>query len=82
MDKALEAINLVWYNYDTNYDDVIDKEEASRFFVEVAQNHPRLTGIPDFETSFTTIDTNADGLISKNELLGWLINYIVPEETA
>jgi Ca2+-binding EF-hand superfamily protein len=67
-----ERYNQIWAAYDKDGDNKLNKEEFTALYNEVLVSSDKLTGLPDLETSFTAIDVNKDGLLTREELTVFL----------
>ena len=83
LDKALKFyIDQIWSKFDSDYNDVLDKQEASRFFdefiEEMSWRPPKSIGQPEqwkqtvIENIFEQVDLNQDQTIDRGELYQYL----------
>ena len=67
-----EKYNQIWASYDKDGDNLLNKDEFTALYNEVLTKSEQITGLPDLEASYTAIDTNKDGLLTREELTVFL----------
>jgi Ca2+-binding EF-hand superfamily protein len=67
-----QEYNQIWAAYDKDGDNKLNKDEFTALYNEVLVKSTEITGLPDLEASFTAIDTNKDGLLTREELTVFL----------
>ena len=65
----MRTVDEIWQNYDSNNDEVLQKDEAKKFFMDYYTNNLNEDISEEKqERLFLVLDKNKDGLIQKSEM--------------
>ena len=75
--KINDIIEMIWPQFDTNGDGVLDKGETKVLVTQLLEyiNMPTDFTDKEFEECFSEIDLDGNGVIEKNEMNGFLKKF-------